>query len=138
MSLKGGGGVHTARKQPIWHRGRCQRDMYSAGSVAADNGGAGWRRLDGRSGNFYGGQPRLRLIQSDLRIHRIIAGWGCGGMWCFSRSSPESQFKVGNVCFELIKLRGVAARTVGRTQLAMTGQSWNGGTRRWRCTCSRS
>ena len=108
--------------------------MHSAASEAADNGGAGWSRLDGMSGNFYGGHPRLRLIQSDLRIHRINAGWGCGGMRCFSRSSPESQFKVGNFCFELIKLRRVAAPTVGPTQQAMTGQSWNGGRRRWRCT----
>ena len=63
--------MHTARKQPIRHRGRCHGDMYSAASEAADNGVAGWSRLDGMSGNFYGGHPRLRLIQSDLRIYRI-------------------------------------------------------------------
>ena len=83
--------------------------MYSAPCEADDNGGVGWSQLDGMWENFYGGHPRLRLMQSDLRINRINARWGGGGLWCPSRSRPESHPKVSNFCFQLIKLRCVTA-----------------------------
>ena len=100
MSLKAGGGACIpARKQPIWHCGRCHNDMYSAASEAADNGGAGWSRLDGMSENSYGGHPRVRLIQSDLRLHRINAGWGCGG--CGVSADPGLKANLRSATFAL-------------------------------------